>query len=265
MLDELRNAPPARLPLDILRAVTPKKQPIGVRAADSGMPTMTGYFSVFNVWYEVESWMEGHFLERVAPRAFAKTIAEFSDQMVVLFNHGMDPQIGDKALGPIESLAEDRVGPAYVVPLIDTDYNRELVPGLEAKLYGSSFRFKVIKDSWNMAPEPSDYNPTGLPERTIEEAQVFEFGPVTFPANPAAPSGLRSLTDRFYEHLRSRSPEQFEDTLRSVQTARTPAGSTTGAATPTGEPPTGTRRGMSTKDIAIARRQRAEMLATLEI
>jgi hypothetical protein len=27
-----------------------------------------------------------------------------------------------------------------------------------------------------------EYNPKGMPERTITEAKVFEFGPVTYPA-----------------------------------------------------------------------------------
>lgn len=240
--EALKSSPPATLPLAILRALNPKAG-IELRAKSDAdaMPTLTGHFSVFNNWYEVDSWMEGHFMERVAPGAFKKTIAESQDQMKVLFDHGMDPQIGNKVLGAIEKLSEDKVGPAYVVPLLDTSYNRDLAPGLEAGVYGSSFRFIVIKDAWDMEPGASEYNPNGLPERTITEARVFEFGPVTFPANPAADAGVRSLTDRFYEHLRSNAPEQFEETLRSVQTARTPAGSTTGAAHPSGEPASATR------------------------
>ena len=35
----------------------------------------------------------------------------------------------------------------------------------------------------------------------------MEFGPVAFGANPAATSGVRSLTDQFYEGLRARNVE----------------------------------------------------------
>lgn len=265
--ETLKQAPPATLPLAILRALTPKVG-IAMRAADddaaSAMPTLTGHFSVFNNWYEVESWMEGHFMERVASGAFKKTISESQDQMKVLFDHGMDPQIGNKVLGPIDDLREDAIGPAYVVPLLDTSYNRDLAPGLEAGVYGSSFRFIVIKDEWDMEPGASSHNPNGLPERTITEARVFEFGPVTFPANPDADAGVRSITDRFYEHLRSKAPEQFEASLRSVQLARTPAGSTTGAAPSPTEPAQATRAGMSAQDIAKARRARRAQLDAIE-
>jgi hypothetical protein len=37
----------------------------------------------------------------------------------------------------------------------------------------------------------SDYDPQGLPERTILDAEVMEFGPVTYPANVGATAGLR--------------------------------------------------------------------------
>ena len=49
--------------------------------------------------------------------------------MRVLFEHGMDPQIGNKVLGPIEDLGEDKRGAYYTVPLLDTSYNRDLAPG----------------------------------------------------------------------------------------------------------------------------------------
>jgi len=41
----------------------------------------------------------------------------------------------------------------------------------------------------------STWNPDALPERTIRSAQVFEFGPVTFPAYVGATAGIRSPTD----------------------------------------------------------------------
>jgi len=202
--------PPARLPFPVTRAVSAP-----VEAHGEGMPTMTGRFSTFGDWYEVNSMIEGHFLERVGDRAFVKTIRESRDQMKVLYDHGQDPQIGNKILGPIEDLRSDA---SYVVPLFDTSYNRDLAPGLKAGVYGSSFRFTVEKDEWDHTPETSDHNPDGHPERTITEARVYEFGPVTFPANPNATAGVRSTTDTFYQ--RSRDPEAFESLLRTAQIAR---------------------------------------------
>jgi hypothetical protein len=138
-------------------------------------------------------------MERFAPGSFLRTMAEDRTSMRVLFQHGQDPSIGDKVLGPLLTLREDEQGGYYEVPLLDTTYNADLIPGLRAGLYGASFRFRATRDNIDLSPEPSDYNPLGLPERTVTEARVMEFGPVTFPAYSGASANVRSLTDWYYE------------------------------------------------------------------
>ena len=185
---------------DLVRAIWPGvefREQSEASAPDGSIGTMTGHFSVFDNWYEVDSVWEGRFMERIAPGAFADTIAKDRASMRVTLNHGQDPQAGDKPLGPIKVLEEDDIGARYEVPLLDTSYNRDILPGLKADLYGSSFRFTVDDEEWDKEPEASAHNPLALPERTITRTSVSEFGPVTFPANPAAQAGVRSLTDRF--------------------------------------------------------------------
>jgi HK97 family phage prohead protease len=194
--------------------------------ADGGLGTMVVRFSIFDVWYEIDSWYEGLFLERTAKGAFTKTMKESRDSVVSLFNHGMDFNIGDKVLGSVTDLREDDDAAVLEAGLFDTSYNRDLVPGIRAGAYGSSFMFRVIRDEWNDDPGVSDWNPRGIPERTIKEVRLFEAGPVTFPANPDATAGMRSVmrsaTDAYYETLRSRDPQRVE-TLRSrVTELRTP-------------------------------------------
>jgi HK97 family phage major capsid protein/HK97 family phage prohead protease len=184
---------------------------------DGSIGTLSGHFSVFNAWYEVNSMWEGHFLERIAPGAFKKTFAENRDGMRVTFNHGQDPQLGDKVLGPIEDLREDGDGAYYEVPLLDTSYNRDLLPGLKAGLYGASFRFRVMKEEFDQKPKESDYNPAGIPERTIKEVQVMEFGPVTFPASPTASAAVRSLTDVYAMRQFVRDPERLAELIDSIR------------------------------------------------
>lgn len=182
------------------------------RAADGGPERMlVGHFAVFNRWTEINSAFEGNFLERISPGAFKKTFQKpFSDGIRVLFQHGRDPQVGDKPLGQVEQLSEDDQGAAYQVRLFDTSYNRDLIPGLAAGVYGASFRFRVTREDLNMEPGTSMDNPTGLPERTIREAQVSEFGPVTFPAYADATAGLRSITDDMVLRLfAEREPERL--------------------------------------------------------
>ncbi len=164
---------------------------------EDGAAVMRGHFSVFNEWTKIDSAYEGRFLERVAPGAFAKTIKENRAAVKVLFNHGSDPSIGDQVLGGIRSLDEDDTGASYEVPLFD-GIPPLIMSGLRSDppAYGSSFRFRVIpgKEDWVDAPERSSHNPDGLPERTVREVQLFEFGPVTFPAYANATAGVRSLS-----------------------------------------------------------------------
>lgn len=226
--------------LDVVRALA---RPLALRDADAEdgrIGTLFGYSTLFGTWYEIDSWYEGLFLERVAQGAAAKTIRENGDTVKVLFNHGRDQTIGSKVLGVHEDLREDDIGVYYDVPLLDTSYNRDLLPGLRAGAYGSSFMFRVIQDSWNDEPGVSDHNPKGIPERTINEFRLFEHGPVTFPANPAATSGARaacSLTDDYYASLRDTNPARHAELVARVQ-ARTPnpAEADEGAATASTEP-----------------------------
>lgn len=169
---------------------------IEVRASeDAGAPpTMFGHFAVFNEWTRIDSVWEGEFMERISPGAFAKTFTENRDAIRVTFNHGQDPELGDKVLGNITALEEDRTGAYYEVPLFPS-VPPLLRDGLDAGAYGASFRFRVLKEDLVDEPKITEQNPHALPERTIKEAQVMEFGPVTFPAYQAATAGVRSLTD----------------------------------------------------------------------
>jgi HK97 family phage prohead protease len=189
-------------------------------AGEAGPGTLVGYLAVFNQWSEINSIHEGHFMERMALGAFARTIADNRDRMRVTFNHGKDPSLCDKVLGMPTVLDEDERGVRYEVPLFDTTYNRDLAPGLKAGAYGSSFRFNVLAEDYNKRAKPSDYNPQGLPERTVTEVHLPEFGPVTFPAYPGATAGMRSLTDKFYVveglRLEPRGESVFEEFLQLI-------------------------------------------------
>jgi HK97 family phage prohead protease len=173
-----------------------------VREASDGsdsLGTLTGHFSVFDRWTEINNFFEGRFLEQVAPGAFTKTFNENRTGMRCLLNHGKDPSVGMKPLGPIRELDQDATGARYDVDLLDTSYNRDIVPGLKAGQYGASFRFQVIREEVNSDPGRSDHNPEGIEERTIKECLVREFGPVTFGAYAEATAGLRSLNEELFD------------------------------------------------------------------
>lgn len=191
----------ARPPRDeLFRAISPG---IEFREVDSDgadtSPILVGHFARFDEWTTIDSFFEGRFLERIAPGAFKKTLREQSPR--VLFNHGRDVTLGNTLLGTPEVIREDDEGAYYEVRLFD-GLPELLMEGLRAGAYGASFRFRVVREELVQEPKRSAHNPDRLPERTITEAQVFEFGPVSFPAYEGATAGVRSLTDTFtFERL----------------------------------------------------------------
>ncbi|MFE7100472.1 HK97 family phage prohead protease [Streptomyces erythrochromogenes] len=190
-------------------------------ADGEGMPVMTVEFSRFDAWYEIDSYWEGRFLERTKRGAFKRTIkAQGPAGVKVMFNHGRDMQIDQKLLGVATLLEEREDSPYMEVPLFDTSYNRDLVPGLAAGAYGSSFMFEVVRDEWNHEPGTADHNPEGLPERTITEVRLFEAGPVTWPANPDSTAGLRSGVDWLMSELSDRDDDGRQDLARSYAAFR---------------------------------------------
>lgn len=227
-------------PATLGRSTVVREEPTAV-AEDGRLGTLEVDFSRFGAWYEIDSWWEGRFLERVVRGAFAKTIAERGDQVKVLFNHGFDLNIGDKILGVPEVLEERPAAPHLEAGLLDTSYNRDLEPGLRAGGYGSSFMFEVLGERWDREPDKSDHNPDGLPERSLTEVRLFEAGPVTWPANPEATAGLRSMsgTDWLVDQLQARDRDRREDLLLSLARFRARHGLRTpdeGAATPNPTP-----------------------------
>jgi HK97 family phage prohead protease len=153
--------------------------------------TLVGYGAVSNQWREVNRALEGHYLERLAPGAFTKAIAESRQRMKSTVAHGTDPEFGFRSLGPLTLLEEDEHGLYYEVQLLDADYTRTLAAGLQAGLYRSSITYEVLDDHLVDKPGTSDHNPDGLPELTILEVRCSELGPCLTPAFAGTCAGIR--------------------------------------------------------------------------
>lgn len=140
---------------------------------------VAGYAAVFNV----ETDIGGMFREKIAPGAFAKAIG---GDVRSLFDHNTALILGRTKSGTLR-LSEDERGLRYEVDLPDTQAGRDLRVSMDrGDIDGSSFAFRVLKQSWDESSEPA--------LRTIEEVELYEVGPVTFPQYPEAEVGLRSLT-----------------------------------------------------------------------
>ena len=172
-----------------------------------------GHFAVFNTWTEIDSWYEGQFLERIVPGAFKTTMKRDRASIRCQFDHGYNELIGPNLIAVIDDLREDDIGAYAEHSFLDASYVRDIViPQMlgrtiagdsRGSLVGASFRFRVVKDSWVMEPKVSDYNPKGIPERTITQTRLFEEGPVIFPAYPEAGFECCSLTDQYLDRVRS--------------------------------------------------------------
>jgi uncharacterized protein len=153
--------------------------------AESDGNTLVGYPIVFDTWAEISD-ASGRYRERISPTALTKTLADNGDRIRVQFDHGTHPSIGSLPLGKPSVMRVDRRGLYVEVPLSATSYNEDLTALIrDGAIDGMSFRFQVINEKWNRPK-------TGLPERTITELKLFEFGPVVYPAYSQTTVGVRT-------------------------------------------------------------------------
>lgn len=146
--------------------------------------TLTGYAAVFNSPTRIDSW-EGKFDEIVARGAFSKTLSERTP--VLMFNHGKHPLIADLPLGRFTAMKEDARG-LYVEARLSDNWLIQPVRDAiaEGSISGMSFRFSVVKDTWQAAQRG------GVRLRTLNEVRCPEAGPVVFPAYAETSVGVRS-------------------------------------------------------------------------
>jgi HK97 family phage prohead protease len=162
----------------LTRAVT-----FETRAANDDGFTLEGYAAVFDAPTEINSW-EGNFEERIAPGAFAKTLKERTP--VIQWDHGHDAATGSVPIAAIDKIREDDHGLFVSARMFDNarvEPIRQAIAG--GAIDGMSFRFRVVKEEWD---ESGD-----MPVRTIKELDLFELGPVAFPAYTSTSVGVRSL------------------------------------------------------------------------
>jgi HK97 family phage prohead protease len=146
---------------------------------DGTVGTIVGYPIVYNKDSE-----DMGFIERIAPGA-AKKALKRSD-IRGLKNH--DPSLIFARQGVNLTFVNDKHGLRYEATPIDTRNFREIADEVRLGLLtGQSFGFTIKSDEW----EDLD---TDHPTRTITEIdQIFDVGPVTYPAYQDTTVALRSL------------------------------------------------------------------------
>lgn len=237
-----------RAPSYMRTATVPVNQEM--RAENDGK-TMVGYPIVFNVWTEINSW-EGKFRESIAEDALTKTLKERAEQVVIAFNHGYDPSVGDKPIAVPDVMTPDDRGLWTESPFIDRPYAEDIRVGIaQGAIKGMSFRFSVVREEWNEDTED------GMPERTIKELRLYEFGPVTYPAYEATVVGVRSQAA--YALWRNANQAERLELLRQFGLSTDLSDSGAGDATPDDEtdaPPAGAPVAVSARHQQVARQVR---------
>ena len=147
-----------------------------IRTADDGPAQLVAYAARF----DRES-VDMGFIETIRPGAFTNAL-KVSD-IRGLKNHNPDLLLGRVTAGTM-TVGEDERGLKYDIALPDTTTGNDTAEEIRrGDITGSSFSFRLADDGDQWEERDGKYY------RTITDfAQVFDVGPVTFPAYPATNS-----------------------------------------------------------------------------
>ena len=161
---------------------TPNRRPKLETRAD-GKRILTGYAAVFyraddpGTEYELYPGL----CERIAPGAFTRALQEKQD-VVCRVDH--EEPIGRSTSGTLK-LREDSVGLYYECELPDTQCGRDSATLIErGDITGSSFMFRAKITEW------TDEGDCQI--RLVKDCDLFDVGPVVFPAYTSTSAGIRS-------------------------------------------------------------------------
>lgn len=145
---------------------------------------IVGYTAIF---HELSEDLGG-FRERIAPGAFAETIA--NDDIRALFNHDPSLLLGRNRAGSL-SLREDAHGLAFIITPGDSQLARDVMLWIKRlEVTGCSFGFRTPPggDEWSIVD--------GGNVRTLTKVRLYDVGPVTFPAYPQTDVTIPSARTR---------------------------------------------------------------------
>lgn len=155
---------------------------VEMRVEDGDEPKIRGHAAVFN---KLSVPLMG-FREKVSPGAFLKSI-ENSD-IRALWNHNPDYILGRNKSGTL-SLEEDKRGLAIEISPPDTQWARDLMETIKrGDVDQMSFAFQIARESWDETGKES--------VRTLEEVELFDVSPVTYPAYPQTDVKVRSAFEK---------------------------------------------------------------------
>jgi len=147
---------------------------------DKDKPIITGYAAKYN-----KNSLDMGFIERITAGAFDDAIVK--SDVRALKNHDPNLLLGRNTNGTLR-LKSDSIGLGFEIDAPNTTTGKDTVEEIRrGDITGCSFAFTVDKEEWK---ERSD----GSFERTIiRVANLFDVGPVTYPAYPDTAVAIRSM------------------------------------------------------------------------
>ena len=161
---------------------------------DEGALTISGLGSPYGQIARIEGWFE-EWDEMVAPGAAHSSISRADVDIVSTFNHDINNLIARTTAGTLSLDDPNEEGLLYNAVVNPDDPNAMAIHARVARrdVTGSSIWFRVEKDMWE---EPSEDNDLEVPLRTILRYDLFEVGPVVFPAFPQTTSEASAASMR---------------------------------------------------------------------
>lgn len=150
--------------------------------SENGVNTLFGHAAVFNS----RSLDLGGFTEFIKPGAFKRALSE-KQNVVALFNHDSNMVLGRSTAGTLR-MAEDDKGLRFEIDLPNTQLGKDLTESVRrGDITGCSFAFRTVKQEWR--------DVGGKTERDLLDVDLFDVGPVTYPAYPATDAAVRSMDE----------------------------------------------------------------------
>lgn len=157
-------------------------------SGDNATPAIEGYAAVFGEDYVLYDSKSFRMVERIKPGTFTRALEEKQD-VRCLFNHDADNLLGRTANNTL-TMKQDDKGLQFEN---DLDSRTRVAQDVHCfvergDVTGCSFAFTVRKQTWT---EQEDDGFT-LYVREIEDVDLFDVGPVTYPAYTGTTVGARA-------------------------------------------------------------------------
>lgn len=186
---------------------------------DDETHVIVGYAAVFydsdDPGTEYRLWEDTY--ERVMPGAFDEALRE--DDVRGLANHEVTWLLGRTKAGTAR-LSVDSVGLRYEIDLPDTQAGRDVRTSIErGDMDGSSFSFDVWGKRGRVQWVTETRDEHTIDIRELHNLELFDVGPVTFPAYESTTSGMRDkdLAEVRSEHGRWRAERSAADSDEDLE------------------------------------------------